>query len=125
VPLVRRAIACATAAVLATAAFGAAATMALGSDNAGAGADAVTRCDTGGITVSYTGAPSTVTHVVVTGLSSACNGGKAWASVSDLANGNAASGGPAAIAGGTATIDISPDRAAEVVKRYKVAVTGP
>src|SRR5687768_2413999 len=75
VRLMRVAVGAVLVAVVAATAVAFAAGAGLASGPVAAGSTVVARCDTGTITPTYVGAPSTVTAVTISGLSSACNGG--------------------------------------------------
>src|SRR5690349_15449081 len=94
IPL-RRLLACAAVAIVATAGFGAAATLGM-ANRIGAGSTTVGRCDDGLITVDYTGDPGPVTGLTVSGLSATCGLGTLRASVRDA--------GGAVLTSGTATV---------------------
>jgi hypothetical protein len=121
-----RLLAFAIVAVFATSVFGAAATLGLTSDRLAAGSAVVADCDTGGITVDYTGDPGPVTGLVVSGLSSSCNGGRARATVTK-ADGSSpvSSSGTTIVSGGAVTITFPASVAAANVGRYLVVVVGP
>jgi hypothetical protein len=124
-PLVRRLVPIAVAAAIVGAAVvGAAASLPLASDHLAAGNAVVARCDTGGVSVAYVGAPGNVTALAVTQLDAACDGGAIKATVTDLAGGNVASGS-AVVSSGSATIPLSPARPAEVVRRWRIVVVTP
>lgn len=124
-PLVRRLMPIAlAAAIVGAAAIGAAATLPTTGAQLGAGDTVVARCDTGGVTVTYVGAPGAVTALTVTQLDSTCNGGVVKATVDDGSGGNIASGS-SSVVNGAATVPLSPARAAEVVKRWRLVVVTP
>jgi len=124
-PLLRRLVPIAfVAAVVGAAAIGAAATLPISGDGLAAGNAIVARCDTGGVAVTYVGAPGTVTALAVTQLDPACNGGQLKVTVDDGLGGNLASGS-ATVNNGGATVQLSPARAAEVVKRWRLVVVTP
>jgi hypothetical protein len=121
-----RLLAFAIVAVFATSVFGAAATLGLSSDRLGAGSTVVADCDTGGITVNYTGDPGPVSGLVVSNLAAACNGGRARATVTK-ADGTSpvSSTAVATVSSGAVTITFPTSVAPENVGRYHVVVVGP
>lgn len=120
-----RLLAFAIVAVLATAVFGAAATLGVDTDRLGAGSAPVLDCDIGGITVDYSGDPGPVSGLVVSGLSSACNGRRARATVTKADGSSPVSSTAIAIvSGGTVTIPLPSPVAAADVQRYHVVVAG-
>jgi hypothetical protein len=123
----RRTIACGSVAIVATAAFGAAATLGVFSHNISAGSSVVARCDLNhSITVDYIGDPGPVTGLVVSDLDSACNGGQVSATVS-RSDGTAAVSSTVAgtASGGAATVNFPTSIPPEDVQRYFVAVVTP
>jgi hypothetical protein len=122
----RRVLAYAVVALLATAAFGAAATLGVPSDNVAATGVNVTDCDTGGVTVDYTGDPGPVTAVVITSLAPSCNGGRAWATVTKFdGTSPVSSTALATVSGGQVTIPLPSAVPAANVQRYHAVVVAP
>ncbi len=119
--MIRRILACSVVALVATACFGAAATLAVATDSVAAGsANPAVDC-AAGTTVSYVYTGANVTSVQVAGLPSACHDGRIWLALLD-ADGVKVSEAPSAVAtGATATLDVA-DVAAAQVKKYSIAV---
>src|SRR5688500_14935537 len=111
-------------AVIAATAVAFAAGSGLASAPVGAGAASVPRCHTGSVTVSYVGAPSTVTAVTVSGLSSVCNGGVLRLVVRNAA-GTSVSSGSQTVASGSATVTLSPSVTAVNARSVRMVVIGP
>jgi hypothetical protein len=119
--VIRRLLACSLVALLATACFGAAATLAVTSDRVAAGSGDPTADCASGTTVAYTYSGADVTSVQVTNLPAACQDGRIWLALLD-GTGAKVSEAPSVLAtGATATLDVT-DVAASQVKKYAIAV---
>jgi hypothetical protein len=119
--VIRRIIATAAVAFVATACLGAAATLAVTSDRVSAGsASSDVSCSTG-TTVTYSYGGANVTSVLVTNLPAACHGGRVWIALRDTAGTLVSQAGPVVASGGSATLDV-PDVDAALVQQYAIAV---
>jgi len=121
VTLTARILVCAIVAVLATACFGAAATLGLSTDRVGAGsATSALDCATG-TTVAYEYSGANVTGAVVANLPAGCQSGKMWFALRDTNDVKVAEAASITFSGGIATITVTPV-AASLVKKYSIAV---
>ena len=119
--MIRRTLATAAVALVATACFGAAATLTVTSDRVSAGsASADVSCATG-TTVAYTYSGNNVTSVQVTNLPAACQNGRIWLALLDAAGAKVSEAPPVMATGASATLDVT-DVAASQVKKYRIAV---
>ena len=119
--MIRRLIACTAVAVVATAGFGAAASLGVTADGVGAGsADPTVDCSAG-TTVAYTYTGNDVSSVLVADLPSGCQGGRVWLALLDATGAKVSEAAPVVASGATATLDVT-DVPASQVKKYSIAV---
>ncbi len=114
------------AVALASASFGAAAT--LGGINArslSTGSAAVASCDGDGVGLSYTMSGGTVTDVTVTDIAAGCAGGSLRVVLADNAGASVGAGGSVIVAATTASVTLSPQPSSSNVAAAHVAITGP
>ena len=119
--MIRRLIACTAVAIVATAGFGAAASLGVTADGVGAGSANPTVDCSVGTTVTYTYTSNNVSSVQVTNLPSACQGGKIWLALLDATGAKVSEAAPVVASGATAALDVT-DVAASSVKKYSIAV---
>jgi hypothetical protein len=119
--MLRRLAACSIAAVIVTAALGAAASLGTSADKVSAGnADASLDCSAGTTaTYQYTGA--NVSQVTVNSLPAACQNGKVWLALTGTTGAKVSEAPPVTASGATAVLDVT-DVDASLVKGYSIAV---
>ena len=113
------------ASVVFAAVYASAASLGVTGGDLGAGGDTVDRCDTDGVTVSYTVSGSSVTHVTVNGISANCNGGQLSLTVVNNSGGSLGSGGPVAVDATSETVSVTPNPAASAVVGVRIVIVGP
>ncbi len=104
-----------------------AAAFGLSSDRLGAGADAVTSCDTNGFTIdaiALNGA-NEVTQLTVGGIASTCAGGQLTVNLTRIDDASIGVGGPVTVSGSTATVDVSGFPNLSDVKHEVIIIVGP
>jgi len=122
----RLALAAVTAVALASASFGAAATLGgVTARNLSAGSAAVASCDSDGVGITYTTSGSTVTGLTVTGIAAGCSGGQLTVVLSNSAGASIGAGGPATVSGTTVAVTLSPQPSAANVAAAHVSIAGP
>jgi hypothetical protein len=92
----------------------------------GSGVASVTACgDLSKVVTDFAFSGTKVSAVSLTNIPATCNGGSLSATVARSNNASLGAGGPVTVAGGSATVPISPTAASANVASVRVVIVGP